>query len=114
MRQQIRPAAIPKLLRVQIFFNPLRHVANPRKNCTIVADFNGFFGAEVFGPTNKSGRTMSLFAPTEPIRPCFYAFSDRLFPIPLADWLSDPRRPWLEGRLARLDFLATLLLRCDF
>jgi hypothetical protein len=37
-----------------------------------------------------------------------------LFPIPFPDWLPDPRRPWLEGRLARLDFLATPLLRCDF
>jgi hypothetical protein len=56
---------------------------------------------------------MNLPALTEPIRSCFYAFSDRLFPIPIPVWLPDPRRLWVDGRLARLDFLATLL-RCDF
>jgi hypothetical protein len=69
---------------------------------------------EELAVTKQSGRAMNLLAPKESIRSCFYAFSDRLFSIPFPDWLSDPRRLWLGGRLTRLDFLAMPLLRCDF
>jgi len=64
LRQEIRPAAIPKLLLVQIFLNPLLHVAKPRNNCTIATGFNGLRGNMLVCGDKKSGRAMNLPAPT--------------------------------------------------